>query len=146
MKHLDLRPKRPMTAKDWLAFDPYFKPDEFACPECERADMDGEFMMRLFMLRKRLAFPMTITSGYRNAAHNKAVGGGTVSAHLEGRAADFRVDAQHMYDVVSAATAMGFAGIGIRGKGPWHARFIHLDDADSLPERRPRPWIWTYDA
>ena len=146
MKHLELRPKRYMTQRDWTAFDPYFTPAEFKCPDCDKADMDGEFMMRLFMLRRRLAIPMTITSGFRNAVHNKAVGGDSLSAHLEGRACDFKVPVAHMYDVVSGALAMGFAGIGIRGRGPTEKRFIHLDDADSLPDRRPRPWIWTYDA
>lgn len=39
-------------------------------------------------LREAMGFPITITSGYRPAALNKAVGGVTNSWHLTGRAAD----------------------------------------------------------
>ena len=43
----------------------------------------------LEMARKILGHPITISSGYRSPALNKAVGGARNSAHLSGFAADF---------------------------------------------------------
>ena len=143
---MKLEPKRVATAEAWRSWAPYFQPDEFRCGASGEALMDADFMTRLFELRKRLAIPMVVTSGYRNAAHNKDVGGSLLSAHMEGRACDFHVDVAHMYDVLRAALALGFTGIGIRGRGDWARRFFHLDDADAIPPTRPRPWVWTYNG
>lgn len=45
--------------------------------------------LRLDEVRKLLGHPMLISSGYRGAALNKAIGGSATSAHLAGAAADF---------------------------------------------------------
>lgn len=44
---------------------------------------------RLQVIRDFYGKPMTITSGYRTPAHNRAVGGSRNSYHLKGMAADF---------------------------------------------------------
>jgi hypothetical protein len=41
-------------------------------------------------LRDRVPFPIKVTSGWRDYAHNKAVGGHPSSVHMTGRAVDFR--------------------------------------------------------
>lgn len=48
-----------------------------------------QLAMGLEQIRARLAAPLHITSGYRCAALNRAVGGAKRSAHMEGWAADF---------------------------------------------------------
>lgn len=42
-------------------------------------------------IRDEVNRPITITSGYRSPAHNRAVGGAPNSTHLVGTGADFRV-------------------------------------------------------
>ena len=48
-------------------------------------------MQVLQAIRDHFGAPVVITSGYRTAAHNKAVGGAVYSQHQYGRAADIRV-------------------------------------------------------
>lgn len=49
----------------------------------------AQLAMGLEQIRSRLGAPLHITSGYRCAALNRAVGGAKRSAHMEGWAADF---------------------------------------------------------
>ena len=49
-------------------------------------------------LRKALG-PVVITSGYRCVALNKAIGGSTASAHMEGKAADISVKGKTLAEV-----------------------------------------------
>jgi uncharacterized protein YcbK (DUF882 family) len=62
---------------DWTKIH-YFKPDEFERPELLRWEM----LKALEDLREAVGFPLTITSSYRDPAHNAAVGGVQDSAHL----------------------------------------------------------------
>ena len=64
---------------------------------------------------------ITISSGYRTPKHNAAVGGEPGSQHLHGNAADIVVDEVTPKDVVAAAEAVGFDGIGN------YATFTHVD-------------------
>lgn len=48
----------------------------------------------LYPLRKNVGHPVRITSGYRCAALNKAVGGAADSQHSKGEAADIEVNGQ----------------------------------------------------
>ena len=138
------QPKAVATPEQWKGWEPYFYETEFRSPDIHIARMDPDFMALLFTLRRRVGIPFHITSGYRTERHNAQIGGGRHSAHIEGCAADVRVDVPHMHDVIAAAIPLGFTGIGIRGLGPWNHRFLHLDTAPSLPGLRPRPWIWSY--
>jgi uncharacterized protein YcbK (DUF882 family) len=103
--------------------------------------MDPWFMVKLELLRRRLGFPLPVTSGFRCVVHNAEVGGGELSAHLEGRAADIAIEGARAVELVRAALGMGFTGIGLRQHGG--RRFVHLDDCGDSPDR-PRPRIWTY--
>lgn len=84
----------------------YFKQSEFACKcgcpppghsqgrysyELTEEWIDTDFMERLELLRRAWGKPITVTSGYRCKQHNKNVGGGRNSKHLEGIAADLVV-------------------------------------------------------
>ena len=74
-----------------------------------------------------------ITSGYRTAEHNAAVGGSKSSQHLLGRAADFYVEDVPVATVAAYAETLlpGCGGIGRYPKDAKHpARktgWVHID-------------------
>lgn len=70
------------------AWAPYFTVEEMRCPCCHRADMDKDFMHKLWSARRACGVVMPVSSGYRCIHHNKAVKGAKESWHLKGRAAD----------------------------------------------------------
>jgi len=57
-------------------------------------------------LRDHLGLPIHITSGYRPRVLNTLIGGSTTSAHVDGRAADFRVDGMEPLAVCRAANEL----------------------------------------
>lgn len=72
-----------------------------------------------------------ILSGCRCAAHNKAVGGAEHSTHLQGKAADIRVEGcspRALYD--EAKKVPHFKGFGVDDE----RGFIHVDVRD-IPAR-----------
>lgn len=99
------------------------------------------FMAKLELLRRLLGFPLPVTSGFRCEAHNREVGGGDLSGHLDGRAVDIAISGERAVELVKAAFGFGFTGIGLQQRG--EGRFVHLDDLEDSPGR-PRPRIWTY--
>ena len=71
---------------------PAFKAREFRCRDGSDAIMiDQTLVVLLQAIREHFNKPITITSGYRTAAHNAVVGGAKSSQHLLGRAADIQV-------------------------------------------------------
>lgn len=52
-------------------------------------------------IRELLGVPLTITSGYRNNALNKAVGGSPTSKHKVGLCADFKPNGISVYDAMT---------------------------------------------
>lgn len=62
--------------------------------------------------------PLRVLSGYRTAAHNRAVGGAPQSWHLRALAADIPGG----YATVDDALACGFTGIGVRD-----GKVVHVD-------------------
>ena len=128
---------------DWSVYAPYFEGHEFASPDTGEAFMDQYFMGLLLSLRIACDFPFGINSGFRSPEHNRLVGGGSHSAHLEGKAADIRC--RDPYTLVRLAIDTGrFAGIGIKQHGDPKRRFIHLDTAEEISDIRPRPHLWSY--
>ena len=69
-----------------------FRVREFACRDgSDPLFVDSALVQLLQSIRDHFGAPVVITSGYRTAAHNKAVGGALYSQHCYGRAADIRV-------------------------------------------------------
>ena len=86
-----------------------------------------------FKVREFACKPVHITSGYRTAAHNAAVGGSKSSQHLLGRAADFYVEGVDVATVAAYAETLlpGRGGIGRYPKDAKHPTrktgWVHID-------------------
>lgn len=120
----------------------HFAMSEFQCSCCGENKMTSDFINKLTGLRIVADFPFIISSGYRCPKHNNQVSStGHDGPHTTGRAADIRVYGKQALYLVERAQAFGFTGIGVAQKGK--ARFIHLDDLESM-YNRPRPHIWSY--
>jgi uncharacterized protein YcbK (DUF882 family) len=101
------------------------------------------FMDKLEALRKACDFPFVINSGYRSPVYNDQISStGLNGVHTKGRAVDINLYGERALQVIEKARQHGFTGIGISQAGPWHSRFIHLDDLS--PDEGQRPWIWAY--
>ena len=71
---------------------PSFSVREFRCRDgTDTIMIDEGLVVLLQCIREHFGKAVTITSGYRTAAHNTAVGGSKSSQHLLGRAADIQV-------------------------------------------------------
>lgn len=107
-----------------------FDAAEFRCPcnapECDGGKMDSVFMNALQNVRDMCGFPFHINSGFRCAAHNKAIGGAPDSMHLLGRAADIGItDSMLRFHVMQMALrSMAIRGVGVA------KTYLHLDDRD----------------
>lgn len=71
---------------------------------------------RMKLIQNVFGKRLTITSGYRDAARNKKVGGATKSAHLRGNAVDISTAGMSKEDqlkLIQIASAVGIGGIGV---------------------------------
>jgi len=86
-----------------------------------------ELAKNLQVLRDEVKKPITVTSGYRNAAYNAKIGGAKASQHLTGRAADIKISGMTPKEVAAviekliAAGKMKEGGLGI------YRTWIHYD-------------------
>lgn len=109
-----------------------FKLEEFACksgapmPLSVRKNIQ-RLAANLQVLRDVLKVPMTITSGHRSEAHNKAIGGEKSSRHVIGLAADFK--AQGIAPSAVAATIERLISEGKMEEGGLkaYATWVHYD-------------------
>mgnify|MGYP000876251419 CR=1 FL=1 len=107
---------------------------EFACKDgSDPVFVDSSLAALLQKIRDHFGRPVVITSGYRTAAHNAAVGGSKSSQHLLGRAADFYVEGVDVATVAAYAEALlpGRGGIGRYPKDAKHPKrstgWVHID-------------------
>ena len=86
---------------------PDFQVREFRCRDgTDTVMVDEVLTVVLQCIREHFGRPVVITSGYRTAAHNAAVGGAKSSQHLLGRAADIRVQGVSVEDVAAYAESL----------------------------------------
>lgn len=101
---------------------PHFAEAEFACRCCGMVRVNIRLVHMLEQMREQLGGkPVVITSGYRCAAHNRAVGGAQQSQHLLGNAADIVVANVASNEVAAVSEKIGFPGLGR------YAGFTHVD-------------------
>lgn len=104
---------------------PNFKVREFACKDgSNKILIDNDLILPLQYIRNQLG-AVTITSGYRTPAHNKAEGGASSSMHLKGQAVDIKVSGKSPMDIGNLAYAIGFKRIII------YSSWVHLDTKES---------------
>ena len=113
---------------------PAFRVREFRCRDGTDAVLiDEELVVVLQCIREHFGKPVHITSGYRTAAHNTAVGGSKSSQHLLGRAADLWVEGTIVEAVAAYAESLlpGRGGIGRYPKDAKHPTrttgWVHID-------------------
>jgi uncharacterized protein YcbK (DUF882 family) len=112
---------------------PGFRVREFACTGSDTVKVDDELVVLLQCIREHFGKPVHITSGYRTAAHNAAVGGAKSSQHLLGKAADFWVEGVPVATVADYAEKLlpGRGGIGRYPKNAAHpgrsTGWVHID-------------------
>ena len=133
--------KQYSLAKDGAKrLSPAFKVREFRCRDGSDVVMiDQTLVVLLQAIREHFGKAVTITSGYRTAAHNKSVGGAKSSQHLLGKAADIQVADTTVEAVAAYAESLmpDWGGVGRypvksgRAKG-----WVHVDT-------RPNKSRWT---
>lgn len=119
---------------------PGFRVREFRCRDGSDTIMiDQTLAVLLQAIREHFNKPITITSGYRTAAHNKSVGGAKSSQHLLGKAADIQV-ADTTVEAVAAYAESLMPDWGGVGRYPVKAGrtkgWVHVDT-------RPNKSRWT---
>jgi len=114
-----LLPHRPQPGR---RLSPHFAEAEFACRCCGLVRVNIRLVQLLEQLRGQLGGkPVVVSSAYRCAAHNRALGGARQSQHLLGNAADIAVAGVAPLEVAAAAEKVGFAGVGR------YSGFTHVD-------------------
>ena len=113
---------------------------EFACKDgSDPVFVDTRLVQVLQSIRDHFGKPVVITSAYRTAAHNKAVGGAAYSQHCYGKAADIRVAGVSVETLAAYAEKLlpDTGGIGrypVRSGRP--TGWVHVDT-------RPNKSRWT---
>jgi hypothetical protein len=115
---------------------------EFRCrcghPECHLTLVSPRLVDVLQTLRDLLATPLALSSAYRCARHNAAVGGRARSVHTWGMAADVMCgEAALLEELVQAARRIPLVG-GI-GRYPL-AGFVHVDVRRRRDDGQPHTW------
>ena len=109
----------------------HFKVREFGCKDgSDPVFIDTELVEVFEKIRGHFNKPVTITSGFRTASHNKTVGGAAYSQHCYGRAADIRVTGVSPENVAAYAEKLlvNRGGIGLYPAGLGRANgWVHVD-------------------
>jgi zinc D-Ala-D-Ala carboxypeptidase len=107
----------------------YFTPQEVASKGDGSIQIHVETLDKADKLREMAGHALVINSWYRDLEHNRKVGGGSKSEHLNGRALDISLhnvkNPKHLYELAKLA---GFTGFG------FYDTFMHVDTG------KPRFW------
>ena len=106
-----------------------FQYKEFDCQGsgcCSTTIIDEKLVSYVQQIREHFNKPITITSPYRCEIHNRRVGGGTLSYHMQGRAADIVVQGVSSREVAKYAESIGILGIGLYETAT-DGYFTHID-------------------
>ena len=114
-----------MTRDSTRQLSPSFRVREFGCKGSDVVLLDEELVVLLQCIREHFGKPLHITSGYRTAAHNRAVGGAVYSQHQYCRAADIRVSGVPVEQLAAYAETL-LPGTGGIGRYPAKG-FVHVD-------------------
>ena len=127
---------------------PFILESEFACPDCHQLPFDfndlnpsepyRELFAAFSAIRTAWGRPIPINSGYRCPAHNAAVKGGPLSAHLFGLALDLAVTSPDELialknTIISTRPLLRVGWIRYLAAG---RNLVHIDTAYLV---RPRP-------
>lgn len=105
-----------------MASSPHFSDKELACPCCGVNLCTERLVESLEKLRALIGKSISLNSAYRCPIHNKKVGGEPNSQHIQGAAADIRVEGLTPGEIYHLALQIPeFAGFGVA-----HT-FIHVD-------------------
>ena len=102
----------------------HFRVREFACTDgTDTVFLSPRLVEVLESIRVRFNTPVTVSSGYRTEARNKAVGGSAYSRHKYGQAADICVSGVKPDRVAEYAETLlkDCGGIGV------YSDFVHID-------------------
>lgn len=105
-----------------------FTSREFDCHGngcCYYTQIDSKLVDYLQKIRNYFDKPLRINSGYRCPSHNSRVGGSSKSVHMNGGAADIRVEGVSPIEVARYAEYLGMLGIGV------YNSFTHVDTRQS---------------
>lgn len=102
---------------------PNFNLREFQCPCCHAVIVHRKLVSLLQRLREMQGGPLVVTSGYRCAPHNAAVGGVANSLHRRGLAADVAVAPAAQRTFCEMAKEAGFA----KALAYPERSFVHLE-------------------
>lgn len=106
-------------------------------PEAVRKNIAALVDTVLDPLRQAWGQPITVTSGYRCPAVNKAVGGVPTSMHLSGHAADISagnpVDNRRLYQLAQSLNLPYFELIGKKYDFKW----LHISHCPGRGKRNP---------
>lgn len=109
--------------------------ESLACKCCGKHFYNIELVARLNYLQQKTrelyGKDLIINSGYRCSWHNAQVGGVKNSYHVQGMAADLKVEGVESARLAELAEQVGFTGIGI------YPTFIHVDVRD-----QPAKWFF----
>ena len=113
------------------ALSPHFRVREFRCRDgTDPVFVDTALVELLERIREHFGKPVILTSAYRTAAHNAAVGGAKFSQHLYGKAADIQVQGVNVEQLAAYAGSLlpDTGGVGRYPVRPGRATgWVHVD-------------------